>query len=450
MSKRTALALAGTLLLPSWGAGPASAAGEGEWEILFDGSSAEAFRGFRRESFPERGWRIEEGQLIAIADGEVADIATRKAYQDFELSFEWKVAPGGNSGVMYRVSEESGSSWHTGPEFQILDDGGHPDGRDPRTSAGSFYALVAPANKKLEPVGEFNSSRIVARGKRIEHWLNGAKVVALDLDSYGVNDLISRSKFARLPRFARERSGRICFQHHGDEVRFRDIRVRSLPPAEVLPQAKHHNRLSPAEEAAGWESLFNGRSARMWKGFMKEEFPSRGWRIEGDALVHAAGGGGGDIVTRREYGSFEFRFEWRIPEGANSGVKYFIMEERRRQPIGHEYQVLDDSGHPDGLRGGKRQTAALYDCLPADNRVLRPVGEFNMSSIRVDGRQVEHWLNGIMVLSYTLGSPPLMEAVAASKFRNVEDFGQPHRGRILLQDHGNEVAWRNLRIRSLD
>jgi hypothetical protein len=421
----------------------------GDWEVLFDGQSTEQFRAFKRDSFPSGGWKVEAGQLRTIKGGDEVDIITKDQYDDFELVFEWKVTPGGNSGVIYRVSESFDRPWHTGPEYQVLDDALHRDGKDPRTAADSFYALVSAEGKTIKPVGEYNSSRIVARGSRIEHWLNGKKVVALDLGSYGVNQLIGQSKFADKPRFAMETAGHICFQHHHDEVWFQNIKVRRLEPQKKLVVAKRDNRLSNAQRDAGWRKLFSGETPKSWRGFLKETFPEEGWVVEDGTLKHLSNGGGGDIVTKQRYQEFDFEFEWKVAPGANSGVKYFILEEERRKTIRHEYQVIDDEKHPDALRGPKWQTAGFYDCFPASNRVLHPVGEFNQSRILVQGNQAEHWLNGVMVLSYTLGSPEVLEAVAKSKFKNVEGFGQRHRGRLLLQDHNDEVAYRNLRIRNL-
>ncbi len=423
--------------------------GNAKWEVLFDGTSTDQFRAFRKDSFPSGGWKIEDGQLRTIPEGEEIDLVTKETYGDFELAFEWKAATGANSGVIYRVSESFGRSWHTGPEYQLLDDARHPDGKNPLTAAGSLYALVSAEGKTLKPAGEYNASRIVAQGRRIEHWLNGKKVVALELGSYAANQLIAKSKFANMPRFAREPTGRICLQHHRDEVWFQNVKVRRLPPSSLPAPAHKNNRLSQEQREAGWQNLFNGQNTVRWRGFLKEGFPKIGWIVEHDTLKHIAQGGGGSIVTKNRYKEFDFRFEWRVATGANSGVKYFILERERRQPIGHEYQIIDDEKHADALRGSKRQTAAFYDCLPAQNRVLKPVGQFNASRILVDGKQVEHWLNGVMVLNYTLGSSELLQAIAKSKFKNVKGFGQAHRGRILLQDHGDEVAYRNLRIKKL-
>jgi len=151
-----------------------------------------------------------------------------------------------------------------------------PGWKKPRTSAGSFYALVSAEGKTVKPVGEYNSSRIVARGSRIEHWLNGKKVVALDLGSYGVNQLIGQSKFADKPRFAMETAGHICFQHHHDEVWFQNIKVRRLEPQKKLVVAKRNNRLSNAQRDAGWRRLFSGETPKSWRGFLKETFPEEG------------------------------------------------------------------------------------------------------------------------------------------------------------------------------
>ena len=427
----------------------ADSSGNAEWEVLFDGDSTDQFRAFRRDSFPSGGWKIEDGQLRTIPGGEEIDIVTKETYGDFDLSFEWKAATGANGGVIYRVSEAFGRSWHTGPEYQLLDDAGHPDGKNPLTATGSLYTLVSAEGKTLKPAGEYNASRIVAQGGRIEHWLNGRKVVAIELGGYAANQLIAKSKFANMPRFAKEPSGHICLQHHRDEVWFRNVKVRRLPPPSLPAPARKNNRLSLEQRRAGWQNLFNGQNTVRWRGFLKEEFPKIGWVVEHGALKHLSQGGGGSIVTKSRYREFDFRFEWRVATGANSGVKYFILEKERRQPIGHEYQIIDDGKHADARRGAKRQTAAFYDCLPAKNRVLKPVGQFNASRILVNGKQVEHWLNGVMVLNYTLGRSELLQAIAKSKFKNVKGFGQAHRGRILLQDHGDEVAYRNLRIKKL-
>lgn len=205
-----------------------AASTEPAWETLFDGSSTDAFRAYKREDFPDKGWIVSDGALKTVPGGDVVDLVTMERYDDFELSLEWKVSPGGNSGVMYNVSEDFPASWQTGPEYQVLDDEGHEDGKNPKTSAAALYALIAPEGKSLRPVGEFNEARILVKGNHVEHWLNGAKVVEYELGSPELTELIAGSKFAELPRFAQEPSGHIALQHHGQEVWFRNIKIRRL------------------------------------------------------------------------------------------------------------------------------------------------------------------------------------------------------------------------------
>ena len=200
----------------------------GEWKVLFEGKSVDKWRGYKMNSFPDHSWKVEDSALKTIASAEGPDIVTKQKFENFELELEWKVSPGANSGIMYRVSEDFGSPYETGPEMQVLDDDKHADGRDPKTSAGSLYALIAPKNKKLKPVGEWNKVRIVVQGNQVEHWLNGVKVVEFELGSAELNQLIARSKFNDMPRFAKEKTGFIDLQHHGDEVWFRKVRVRRL------------------------------------------------------------------------------------------------------------------------------------------------------------------------------------------------------------------------------
>jgi len=195
----------------------------------------------------------------------------------------------------------------------------------------------------------------------------------------------------------------------------------------------------------GFVALFDGKSTNQWMNARSGKFPAKGWTIEDGCLKCAPKGGGGDIITRGTYEQFDFRFEWKVAKGANSGVKYFII--RERGSLGHEYQVIDDAGYPDG---GKHSTASFYDVLaPAKDKPIKPAGEFNTSRIVVKGQTVKHFLNGKVVLTYKLGSDEVKAAVARSKFRKLDVFGVRLAGHILLQDHGGEVWYRNIRIRDL-
>jgi hypothetical protein len=209
--------------------GPAaSTMGDHAWTVLFDGRSTGAFRAYGGDDFPSAAWAID-GDALRTIPGAPVDIISIEAFGDFELEFTWRVARGGNGGVMYRVAETSDPPWTSGPEYQVLDDLGHPDGQDPRTSAAALYALIAPGEgKRLEPVGSWNEGRIVVQDGRVEHWLNGAVVVAYDWDGPDVRALIEASKFRDLDRFMRVDDGHVAFQHHGEEVSYARIRIRRL------------------------------------------------------------------------------------------------------------------------------------------------------------------------------------------------------------------------------
>jgi hypothetical protein len=199
-----------------------------EWSVIFDGKSTDALRGYKEKSFPDKVWVIDGDAIKAIA-GRGGDIITKETYADFELEMEWKISSGGNSGVMYRVAETNGPAWYSGPEMQVLDDKKHGDGKNPKTSAGALYDLIAPnKDKKLNPVGEWNTAKIVIKNGHVEHWLNGAKVVEYEWDSPEVRALIEQSKFKDMKDFMKEKSGHIAFQHHGDTVWYRNIRIRRL------------------------------------------------------------------------------------------------------------------------------------------------------------------------------------------------------------------------------
>lgn len=216
--------------------------------------------------------------------------------------------------------------------------------------------------------------------------------------------------------------------------------------------AQAPNQLSPAEQKAGWTLLFDGTSLDGWRAYKRPDASGTRWVVKDGLLCLAPGDstdtrGARDRVTTRPYSQFELTWDWRVSPGGNSGLKYFVLEDREAA-IGHEYQIIDDTKHPDAKIGPHRQTAALYDVLPAANRPLKPAGEWNTSRVVVNGTEVEHWLNGTKVLAYTLDSPALREAIAKSKFKDVERFGKPQNGLILLQDHGDAVCYRNIKVRT--
>lgn len=200
------------------------------WQLLFDGRSMDAWRGFKMDGLPA-GWSVEDGEIrfSRPESGQRADIITREQFQNFELVLEWAVAEAGNSGIFFHVSEDRSRTYETGPEFQILDNDGHRDGQRAETSAASNYALHAPAEDVTRPVGEFNEARLRVEGDRVTHWLNGKKLVEYRLWTDEWKAEVAASKFRSMPGYGLNRSGHVALQDHGDPVRFRNLRIRKLP-----------------------------------------------------------------------------------------------------------------------------------------------------------------------------------------------------------------------------
>ncbi|CAM3389698.1 3-keto-disaccharide hydrolase [Rhodothermus bifroesti] len=200
-----------------------------DWIVLFDGTSLDAWRGYQSETIPPC-WQIaEDGSLHCTGEGS-GDLVTKAQFADFVLELEWKVAPKGNSGIMYRVTEAYEAPWMSGPEYQILDNAGHADGNDPKTSAGACYALYPTDPAAVRPAGEWNHTRIVVDSTHVEHWLNGRNVVTYTLGSDDWNARVAASKFQVYPDFGKARQGHIALQNHGDPVWYRNIRIRPLNP----------------------------------------------------------------------------------------------------------------------------------------------------------------------------------------------------------------------------
>jgi len=195
------------------------------WQLLFDGVSLEHWRGYQTEA-PGAGWRAVDGTITL--KGKAGDLVTKDEFADFDLSFEWKVAEATNSGVIYRVGLGDTATFVTGPEYQVLDNLKAEDNKATTHLAAALYDLALSPTAKPKPVGEWNTGRIVVRGWHVEHWLNGEKVVDVDLGGPEGKALIAASKFKDWPKFASRSSGRIALQDHGHPVSFRSIKIREL------------------------------------------------------------------------------------------------------------------------------------------------------------------------------------------------------------------------------
>jgi hypothetical protein len=238
----------------------------------------------------------------------------------------------------------------------------------------------------------------------------------------------------------------------------------------AAPALAAPNQLTPEEKAAGWRLLFDGKTPQGWRGYKDQHFPAHGWKIE-DGTLHCEksngrpNGGGGDLVTTQRFDDFELRWEWKLEAGGNSGLKYFVVARKLGTGsypkmfggddgtalVGLEYQMLDDGAHPDAKNGPSRTTGALYTLLApqASEKQLHPPGQWNESRLVVLGTKVEHWLNGHKVVIYNLADPTISAAIAASKYGQVPGVGQKAPTLLLLQDHGFDVWFRNLKLRPL-
>lgn len=438
-------ALAPFLVLVVLASPPRKVSGEEAFTSLFDGKSVAAW--------VQRGgkavYTVEDGALVGrtVLGEKNSFLCPPAEYADFVLEFEVLVDPKLNSGVQIRSASRPSYRGGVVHGYQVEIDSGD------RSFPGGIYeeqrrgwltppADAAPAARQAFRPGEWNRYRIEANGDRLQTWVNGTAVA-------DIVDGVARSGF-------------LGFQVHeakeaGLAVRWRNIRLLELPRAKT---GEAPNTLSELERERGFELLFDGRTTWGWRSAREKEFPREGWQVkDGELMVLETGGAesraGGDIITERKYRAFELKLEFKLSEGANSGIKYYVDPEINKGPgssIGLEYQLLDDARHPDAKAGrdGNRTLASLYDLIPAPaDKTLNPIGAWNEARIVSHGRRVEHWLNGVKVLEYERGTPEFRRLVAESKYKVWPGFGELPEGNILLQDHGNRVAFRNVKLRVL-
>ena len=385
-------------------------------------------------------------------------LVTEKDYGDFILELDFRLDADMNSGIQFRSQSKPdyrdgrvhGYQMEIDPSPRAWTGGIYDEGR-----RGWLYPLeYNPAGKKAYKQRDWNHARIECIGNVLRIWINGIPT------SHVVDELTPRGFIALQVHSVRKQ------EESGQQVRWRNIRIQTQglkpsPPDSLFVVNRVPNTLSSQEKHNGVQLLWDGKTTNGWRGAYQDGFPQNGWEIKDGVLTVMKSDGaesenGGDIVTEEKFGAFDLQFEYQMTEGANSGVKYFVTlsEGNKGSAIGLEYQILDDARHPDAKQGavGNRTMASLYDLIPSIKikRDAPPVGEWNYGRIVVyPDNRVEHWLNGNKVVEYQRGTPIYDALVARSKYAKWENFGMAESGHILLQDHGDKVSFRSIKIEKL-
>ena len=430
------------------------AAGAQNWQELFNGTD---LRGWKKLNGKAQ-YKVEDNAIVGISRTGTPNtfLATKDRFADFILEFEFKVDEGLNSGVQIRSESRKdydnyrvhGYQFEIDPSQRAWSGGIYDEAR-----RGWLYPLTCnPSARSAFRHGEWNRARIEAVGKSIRTWINGVPCA-------NIWDDMTREGFIALQVHA------VGEQDAGKTISWRNIRICTEHPEKYLtPETAPEvncipNTLSDEEIAEGWQLLWDGKTTAGWRGAKLDGFPQQGWVIEQGVLKVCKSDGaesanGGDIITERKYRNFILKVDFRITEGANSGIKYFVNPDLNRgagSAIGCEFQILDDDKHPDARLGvkGNRKAASLYDLIPAPDTKPFNKKEFNTATIVVEGKRVTHYLNGVKMVEYERDNQMWNALVAYSKYRDWKDFGNAAEGYILLQDHGDEVWFRNIKIKEL-
>ncbi|MBD0851050.1 3-keto-disaccharide hydrolase [Maribacter arenosus] len=426
------------------------------WVSLFDGESLNGWTQIGGEA----NYVVRDGAIVGstVKNTPNSFMATNKMYDDFILELDYLVDSTMNSGIQIRSNSYPhymdgrvhGYQIEIDPSERAWSAGIYDEAR-----RGWLYNLEGnPEAQKAFKQNEWNHYRIEAIGDTLKTWINGIPAAHL------IDDKTGRGFIAlQVHSIGKEKK-------EGTEIIWKNIKIltdslskysKKTPLKALITK----NNVAVDEIKNGWKMLWDGKTTEGWRGARLDGFPTNGWEIsEGMLTVLSTGGeesaAGGDIVTTEVYGDFELKVDFKITEGANSGIKYYVDPDLNKGPgssIGLEYQILDDARHPDAKLGnheGSRTLASLYDLIAADpNKPVNPIGEWNTAHIISKDNHVEHWLNGMKVLEYERKSDAYRKLVSESKYVKWPKFGEVEKGVILLQDHGDRVSFKNIKIRPI-
>lgn len=431
------------------------------WQSLFDGKSLSGWK----QMTGTASYKVEDGAIVGttVFNSPNSFLVSDKTFKgNFILELEAKIEDTlMNSGVQFRsnydASGNEGKGKLFGYQYEL-------DASSRKWSGGLYdegrrdWLYPASLNAKSQnafKLNEYNKIRIEAIGNTIKTWLNGVAV------SYFVDSMVDNEGLIGLQVHSIGKQ-----EQEGEKVYFKNIKIKTTGiqatpfPSGVYVVNMDKNTLTDYEKKSGWRLLFDGKTSNGWKGAYKNAFPEKGWEVkDGEIRVLGSQGkesaNGGDIVTTEQFSAFDLSFQFKLSPGGNSGVKYFVTlsEHNEGSAIGLEYQILDDSLHPDAKLGiaGNRTLASLYDLIKA-NKTSRFVhmNDWNTGRIIVyPNNHVEHYLNGVKVLEYERGSKEFRDLVAISKYKIWDHFGEAKQGHILLQDHGDAVSFKSIKIKVL-
>jgi hypothetical protein len=407
-------------------------------------------------------YKVENGIVTGttVANTPNTFLTTNNVYDDFIFEIEYKVDPIMNSGIQIRSNSL--------PYYRDGIVHGYQVEIDPSKRAWSGGIYDEKRRKWLNPLdnnpeaqaafkqNDWNHYRVEAIGDTIKTWINGVPA------AYLIDDKTASGFIGLQVHSIGKKEDRL-----GKTVMWRNAKILTTDLANYstkspLEPVVTKNNLTFQEKKDGWKMLWDGKTSNGWQSARSDKFPADSiWKISnGELSVVTTGGAesaaGGDIVTVGQFGDFELSVDFKLTEGANSGIKYYVDTEINKGPgssIGLEYQILDDKLHPDAKLGsheGSRTVCSLYDLIQADtSKPIKPIGEWNTAYIISKNNHIEHWLNDVKVLEYDRGSEAFLKLVSESKYAKWPNFGMLEKGNILLQEHGFPVSYRNIKIRVL-